>query len=118
MQILINDLQRQVQLDLGYYQRLAEFALEQKGVKTGEVSLVFISPDKMRELNRVYRGEERVTDVLAFTLEEKPLLGEVVIAPEVAKSQAQEYGNTCDEEMEVLLIHGLLHLLGYDHQSS
>jgi probable rRNA maturation factor len=97
---------------------LAKFVLEQRGVKEGEVSLVFVSLEKIKELNQAYRGENRVTDVLAFTLEERPLLGEVVIAPEVAKSQAQDYGNTCQEEMEVLLIHGMLHLLGYDHERS
>lgn len=117
MQILVNNLQSQVQFNLSYFRRLAKFVLVHQGVEEGEVSLVFVPPRKMRELNRAYRGENRVTDVLAFILEEKPLLGEVVIAPEVAKNQAQDYGNTCHEEMEVLLIHGLLHLLGYDHQS-
>jgi rRNA maturation RNase YbeY len=72
-------------------------------------------------LNREYRGQDRSTDVLAFPLREGPgpisnLLGDVVIALPVAISQAREYGHSVDEELIRLLIHGVLHLLGYDHE--
>lgn len=72
-------------------------------------------------LNRQYRGKDKPTDVLSFPLadELQPfLLGEVVISVETAARQAQRRGHTLREELQTLLVHGILHLLGYDHEVS
>jgi probable rRNA maturation factor len=77
----------------------------------------------MRTLNRQYRGKDRTTDVLSFSLREGPfsevqpeVLGDIVIAVPTAARQAAEAGHALGREIEVLLVHGLLHLLGYDHE--
>lgn len=88
------------------------------------VSLVLIGRKKMKEINFKYRGKNYVTDVLAFPYLEKvsPLnelyLGEILISLEKAKSQAMQYGVSMWQEINRLLVHGILHLLGYDHEKS
>lgn len=79
----------------------------------------------MRSLNRVYRGKDKVTDVLSFPTERLPStpadqpieLGDIVIAHGVAARQAKEAGHPLSREIRVLALHGLLHLLGYDHEA-
>jgi probable rRNA maturation factor len=76
----------------------------------------------MRQLNREYRGRDYATDVLSFgypgeIVEGQPLLGEIVIAPEVAFRQARNWHSGPEREVRKLLIHGLLHLMGYDHEA-
>jgi probable rRNA maturation factor len=77
----------------------------------------------MRTLNRRYRGKDKTTDVLSFSLREgmfshvqPDVLGDIVIAVPTAARHAAETGHTLSREIEVLLVHGLLHLLGYDHE--
>lgn len=75
----------------------------------------------MHDLNRRYRGKDKPTDVLSFPLADnlQPwLLGDVVISVETAARQAQRRGHTLPDELQTLLIHGILHLLGYDHEVS
>ena len=79
----------------------------------GEVSIALVSDARMRALNRKYRGKDKTTDVLAFAQDEG--LGDVVIATGVARRQAREAGHSYQAELRVLALHGLLHLLGYDH---
>jgi len=89
------------------------------------VSVVFVDDDEIRELNHRFRGVDAVTDVLSFQLgsgtdpwqgvEQESYLGEIVIAFDRARSQAVEYGHSLDREVMYLAVHGLLHLLGYDH---
>jgi probable rRNA maturation factor len=81
----------------------------------GEVSLAVISDVRMRTLNRVYRGKDEPTDVLSFR-EASVHLGEIVIAKGVAARQARRCGHALRTELRVLALHGLLHLLGYDHE--
>jgi probable rRNA maturation factor len=71
----------------------------------------------MRALNRQFRGKDRVTDVLSFPAETRGFLGDIVIASGVAKKQAKAAGHSLNIEFRVLALHGLLHLLGYDHDS-
>lgn len=76
----------------------------------------------MRLLNCRYRGKDYSTDVLSFIYDEaevdgSPFLGEIVIAPAVAVEHALEYGNSAEDELRKLLVHGTLHLLGYDHET-
>jgi probable rRNA maturation factor len=82
----------------------------------GEVSVALVSDRRMRSLNRTFRGVDGVTDVLSFA-GEPPHLGDVVIATGVAVRQARAAGHPPGTELRVLALHGLLHLLGYDHES-
>ena len=86
------------------------------------LSVVFVGARRMRALNRDYRGRDSITDVLSFsygevTSEEVPFLGEIVISPEVACRNAVRYGVSSEREIQKLLAHGILHLLGYDHET-
>jgi probable rRNA maturation factor len=78
-------------------------------------TVVLCSDYMIRKLNRQYRNKDEATDVLAFPFGDLDLLGEVYISLQRAKVQARRYGVTYDEELRRLLIHGLLHLMGYDH---
>ena len=85
-----------------------------------EVSLSFVLDDEIRELNKDYRGKDQPTDVLSFPMENNPdspvkLLGDIVISVEKMIKQADEYGHSLDREMIYLVVHSVLHLLGYDH---
>lgn len=92
----------------------------------GIVGIVITGDARIRALNRRYRGIDRVTDVLSFPsdVEASPLisrgiprlLGDIVIARGIARRQAREAGHSPDTELRVLALHGLLHLLGYDHE--
>jgi probable rRNA maturation factor len=88
-----------------------------------ELSLALIGDREMRKLNGIYRHKDYPTDVLSFPAEsnlpvEPRLLGDVIISVEKAASQAKERGRTLDQEMATLLVHGIVHLLGYDHERS
>ncbi len=90
----------------------------------GEVTIAVVSDRRMRSLNRVFRGKDTVTDVLSFpvgaVVDDGPgadLLGDVVIAAGVAGRQAREHGHALSTELKVLALHGLLHLLGFDHEA-
>ena len=95
---------------------------------TGQLSVVVVGDRAMRTLNRSYRGRDKTTDVLAFSqIEGAPVLtgeddsealGDVVIALPAARRQARAGGWTLEEELLRLLVHGVLHLLGYDHEKS
>lgn len=88
-----------------------------------EVCIGLIGDTKMRRLNGTYRNRDRTTDVLAFAYREagsgvSPPLGDVVISVPTARRQAKAYSHSLDEEVLRLLIHGVLHLVGYDHEQS
>ena len=82
----------------------------------GVVSVALVSDARVRELNRRYRGRDYATDVLSFPSRERPFLGDIVIARGVARRQARSAGHSEATELRVLALHGLLHLLGYDHE--
>ena len=88
--------------------------LEKSGAK-GSVSLTFVSKEKIQELNKEYREKDKETDVLSFEAEGDDL-GDIFICYEVAKKQAEEYGEELEYRLRFLFIHGVLHLLGYDHK--
>ncbi len=94
-----------------------------------EVSVSFVDNDEIRKLNREYRNSDRSTDVLSFPLGENgvydtneetgaKLLGDVVISMETAVKQAHVYGHSIEREVGFLTVHSMLHLLGYDHETS
>ena len=99
-------------------------ALEAEAVPQAELGIVITDDETLRRLNREYAGEDHATDVLSFSLREgEPFaapdavdrLGEVIISYETAERQAREAGRPVEAEIEHLLVHGVLHLLGYDH---
>lgn len=92
-----------------------------------EVSLVLVDDDYIHELNRDYRGIDRPTDVLSFALNEgeepdvidgpqESLLGDIIISLPTALRQAEEFNHSLERELAFLAVHGMLHLLGYDHE--
>jgi probable rRNA maturation factor len=114
-------------LDLSAFERLAAFVLDREDTPQNcELSIAIVELAEMTELNEQYRGKSGPTDVLSFGCDdpcavvgpdEPVTLGDVVIAPEIAEAQAAEYGHTVEEELNLLLVHGVLHLLGYDHEA-
>ena len=102
---------------------VAQSVLVQAGHPTAQLSLSLVGKTRMRSLNRRYRGRDYPTDVLAFPMESmgeqtEIFLGDVVICLPIAIGQASRFGNSADKEILRLLIHGTLHLLGYDHEQS
>jgi probable rRNA maturation factor len=82
----------------------------------GNVAVAVVSDRRVRELNRRYRRKDTATDVLSFPADEPGQLGDIVIALGVARRQASSAGHSLATEFRVLAVHGLLHLLGYDHE--
>ena len=82
-----------------------------------ELVVVVVSKSEMRTLNSDYRGKDYATDVLSFVSQEPNSLGELVICADVLKKQAKEHGLTFQQELGYMLLHGILHLLGFDHES-
>lgn len=125
MQIRVSSHREPEPLDLSAFERLASFVLvEEEVIDSAELSLALIDLDEMSALNERYRGIAAPTDVLAFGCDdpcpvagdEPVTLGDVLIAPQVAEVNARELGHTIEHELNVLTIHGILHLLGYDHE--
>ena len=129
-----------VPVDLVHLVRLAEHVLQgERAPDDAEMALVFVDPATIADLNEQYLGGRGPTDVLAFPLEEEvpvgrspdqggrgpgapggpeqpPLvIGDVVVCPEVARTQAEGAGVPLDDELALLVVHGTLHLFGYDH---
>ena len=119
--------QTQAEIDLASIQDQARFLLDRLRIHPGaELSVVFVDVDTMTDLHVRWMGEPGPTDVLSFPMDEltpprddeeppEGLLGDVVICPEVAQRQAVQAGHEVRLEIGVLLTHGILHLLGYDH---
>lgn len=110
--------------DCSYLDELLSFAIDKLEVK-GLFSITFIGDEKMHEMNLQYRGVDRTTDVLSFALNdakdsfhgEIEILGDIFVSIPKMKEQALEYGHSEKRELSFLIIHGLLHLLGYDHMT-
>lgn len=103
------------------YELLA-FALKREKLENVEFNIIFVDSDTIHEINKNYRHVDRVTDVISFALEDNEtitldhrVLGDIYICVERAEEQAKEYGHSFLRELAFLSIHGLLHLLGYDH---
>ncbi len=110
-------------LRLASLRKLANRILQAIGESEALLSLEIVGDDRMRRLNRTFRRRDKTTDVLAFATREGPgppsaLLGDVVISLPQAIRQAREHQRGIDHELAVLLIHGVLHLCGYDHERS
>jgi probable rRNA maturation factor len=130
-------------VDVMRWVRLARKVLDAEGVKgDAELSLLFVDLTTMADLNRRFAGEDGPTDVLSFPLDEEPpepgrfpdaggsgpgwvpappselpiLIGDVVICPEIAHGNASEHGRGPEDEIALLVVHGILHLMGMDHE--
>lgn len=105
---------------------VAELILDAAGERQSELSIELTGDHRMRRLNKLYRKKDRTTDVLAFPMREAlapravklatNMLGDVVISVPQARRQAIEAGRKLDDELVSLLVHGVLHLCGYDHE--
>jgi len=110
-----------VGVDGGRWASLAARVLVDEGMSgDAEMGLLFVDEDEMTGLNREHMGAEGPTDVLSFPIDgaeaaDQGLVGDVVICPAVATRQAAEHGVEADDEMALLVVHGVLHLLGMDH---
>lgn len=84
-----------------------------------DVELLICGDDEIRDLNRQYRGIDKPTDVLSFPLDPSPMtpLGSIVISADFVRRGAETYGHAPDDEFALLFVHGLLHLLGFDHET-
>ncbi len=107
-------------LKANYLSSLAHKILDAVGLERTELSILITSDEEIKELNKLYRNKDRPTDVLSFPMGEEiggwKLLGDVVISIDTARAQAKELGISLEEEVKRLLIHGIVHLLGYDHE--
>jgi probable rRNA maturation factor len=118
-------------VDRGWVKKIVRQVLKAEGVAPPyEVSLVFTDAETVKQLNRDYRGVDEPTDVLAFSMlpqkeADSPFalppdgvtrLGEVIISYPQAVAQAKEQGHSPERELALLIVHGILHLLGYDHE--
>jgi len=133
--IEIRNLQRKHRIDQGLIRDKSKAILSLCGLKDAELSILIVNNQRIRMLNKKYRGIDRPTDVLSFPmtgtefnsvppaqpegLSTQPLLlGDVVLSMEKIESQAREQGHSAERELMMLLTHGILHLIGYDHERS
>lgn len=117
--------------DLDMVEKLLMVAAEKEGIEeNSELSVTFVTNERIQEINRDYRDKDRPTDVISFAMEElgegeMPLiggdmprvLGDIIISLAKAREQAEEYGHSFIRELGFLAVHGFLHLLGYDHET-
>ena len=129
MNVIISNYPENLEVPQEYVENVTAAAQkvgELYGVENGEVSITLTNNDYIHTLNKQYRGIDRPTDVLSFALNESEepdvedgpdvnVLGDLVISVERAKEQAADYGHSVKREIAFLTVHGMLHLLGYDH---
>ena len=122
-----NELTKQ---ELNTIESLLHFAAKQESIEDGsELSVIFVTNDRIQEINREYRDKDKATDVISFAMEElgegeiplsgvdmPRILGDIIISLAKAKEQAEDSGHSFIRELGFLSVHGFLHLLGYDHE--
>lgn len=121
---IINETKEEIQ-ELEEVKKLINFALKYQKIKNSIFNVIIVDEKKIHQLNREYRNIDKPTDVISFALEDDEtfiktdmrVLGDIYICLEKANSQAIEYGHSFLREISFLTIHGLLHLLGYDHMN-
>ncbi len=126
MTVLISNEQEIIPVNIEFIEDQADQILADLDSNDKELSILVVDDSRIRELNLQYREKDSATDVLSFPQleeDEEPgfsghLLGDVVLSIETAKIQAKEHNLSLEEELILLLIHGILHLLGYDHERS
>lgn len=133
LKVMIRNNQREVKIPVGLrllIRKCCQAVLAEESFENNaEVSVSFVNNAEIRRLNRIYRDKDKSTDVLSFPLGENgvydinnetgaSLLGDVVISMETAVKQAHIYGHSLEREVGFLTVHSMLHLLGYDHETS
>jgi probable rRNA maturation factor len=114
MEITLKNLQKTIPIPRKPILKAAQAALRKLSLEAGCLSIVFVSPQRMRAMNRKYLKHDYVTDVLAFSL--GGLFGEIIICPHQARRNAGEYRTSTQKELVLYVIHGILHLAGFnDH---
>ncbi len=124
MAVFVADEQDELEVDTDRLLRLSAFVLADRAVPEAmEVSVLCVDRAAITSLNHTHMGKDGPTDVLAFPLDqpgettqgEIAILGDVVLCPAIAAGQAAEYGRSAQGEIDLLVVHGILHLLGHDH---
>ena len=119
---IINETNQEIK-ELEEINKLLDFALKYQNINNAIFNIIIVDEATIREINKIYRDKDSVTDVISFALEDDKtfiktdfrILGDIYICLNKAKSQALEYNHSFLREIAFLSIHGLLHLLGYDH---
>ena len=109
--------QRGRKIDTETWSNFAAKALDAIGNHESSATIAFVSNQRIRKLNRQFRNIDKATDVLSFPAGEETNLGDIAISVETAAAQARENGLTFEAEIAQLILHGLLHLSGYDHET-
>ncbi|MCK9391781.1 MAG: rRNA maturation RNase YbeY [Syntrophales bacterium] len=124
MTILIENRQKKITLNRRQVRNSLVRLLKRLGLEDRELSLLLVDNEEIRELNRLYLGRDYPTNVISFSMSEgaygdvnPQLLGDIIISVEKAMSEGETSGASLKESLDFLMIHGLLHLLGYDHES-
>ena len=119
---IFNETDEELDKEIDKLYKLLDFTLKKEKLENVEFNIIFVDSKMIHEINKTYRNVDRVTDVISFALEDNKtieldhrLLGDIYICIERAHEQAMEYGHSFLRELSFLTIHGLLHLLGYDH---
>ena len=119
---LFNQLDVDLKKEFKEIKKVLKIGLKELNIKKVEFNIIIVDNNYIHELNKNYRGIDRETDVISFALEddktfnpEGRVLGDIYISLDKAKSQAEEYGHSLKRELCFLAVHGMLHLLGYDH---
>jgi len=128
MEITFKNLQKKISPNPPRILKMTKRALRHEGVNWAELSVVFVSSQKIKAFNRNYLGRNHVTDVLAFNAAEPlkqtkkerrtTVTGDIIISTDTAIKNARVYGNSVAHELALYIVHGLLHLLGYDDHSA
>jgi probable rRNA maturation factor len=125
MNIQIANNQKKIKVDKIKIRSITLKLLKLLDCRDKELSITFVNDETIRELNNQYRNKNKPTDVLSFSLHEgefgninHDILGDIVISVDTAAADALKNGLSLEEEMNFLIIHGLLHLLGYEHENT
>lgn len=125
MPIFIRNRQKQIRFDLRRLRKSAAYLLRHLKCADYEMSVLFVDDEAIREINRKFLNRDRSTNVIAFSMLEgegnelnQRLLGDIIISVETARNDAEAENITLDDELEFLMIHGILHLVGYEHENT
>jgi probable rRNA maturation factor len=117
----VRNLQRRIPIDSGRLRAFLRAVAPAAGAPSGSATVALVTDGRMRALNRDFRGLDKSTDVLSFRSTRKGgsrgYLGDIVISVETAERQARRLRSTLPRELEILALHGFLHLLGFDHET-
>ncbi|HOK00538.1 MAG TPA: rRNA maturation RNase YbeY [Candidatus Pacearchaeota archaeon] len=105
-------------IDKKFFRNIAQKILLEENKKNKTFSVAFLSKDDIKKLNKKFRNKNKPTDILSFKIEEGDYLGEIIICPEIVKENAKTNKESFKNEMKNIFIHGVLHLLDYEHEKS